>query len=397
MTDLLPITGEVDLDEPPRRDRTRRTRPRTRLDKFPRDPLLRWAVRAALALPYVAIALLGGMGSADKLVTPNQQLLVHLSTLSWDRADPEWVGQIYPPVTTLAAAVIPGGRFGLALAGALVAGLFLQKLMEIMVQRRFPPSTVVILTLAIGANPLFAYTATENFAAFVGLACFGLAAPDVVRFVAWRNTRAGFRAGILLMVAMLSDLSGILYTLTAALAAPFLRLGRAGQSGARWANVLVIVYPTISALLAIFTINWIFTGNPLLIWTQEMIESAPQRLATLGEIFQTPNGWLLAAPVVCAWLIALIVRRPGSIAVSTLVFVAILSAYVLGLIPSGSAGNTFILMTVMAIALVPTARSTATIILTDAVAVLQIAIAWAAAFNRDSVVAWMSALGFPVG
>ena len=362
-------------------------------ERFPRDPLSRWAFRLTHAVPFLAIAVLGHVtGATTALNTPNQQLLDHVATIPWNSAGPEWIGQIFPPLSTLLAAIIPGGRLGLSIVGALIAGIFLQRVIEIMVQRRFPPSTIVILVLAIGVNPLFAYTALENFAAFLGLAFFGLAASDLVRFVAWRNTRSGFRAGVVLMLAALSDLSGLLYVLTLALAAPFLRLARADQRGARGANVLVIVYPTIAAFVAMFFLNFVFTGSLLNPLGRGILEGIPERFASLGPLFSTLNGWLLIAPVVSAWLIAIIVRRPGAILVSTLVFVAILGAFTLGLLPPGSAGNTFILMTVLAIALIPTARNRATTILVDVVAVSQIAIAWAAAFNREIVVAWMNAV-----
>jgi hypothetical protein len=381
----------VAIDDTPRR--VSRRAPRTRLDAFPRDPLLRWSLRLALAVPYLVVAWISSAtNAAAELNTPNQQLLEHVATIPWDRADPEWIGEIFPPFSTLLATIIPGGRAGLAVAGALVAGIFLQKLIEIMVQRRFFPTTIAILTVAVAANPLFAYTALENFPAFLGLAFFGIAASDIMRFVAWRNTRSGFRAGMLLMLSTLSDLSGLLYVLTSAAAAPFLRLARSDQKGARAANVLVIIYPTVSALGAIFFINFVFTGSLLNSLGRDILDGTPERFAALGPLFTTVNGWLLVAPVLSAWLIALIVRRPGSIIVSTLVFVAILGAYVLGLLPTGSAGNTFILMTVMAIALVPTPKNRLTTILVDAVAVLQILIAWVAAFNRAVVVDWMNAV-----
>jgi hypothetical protein len=385
----------VDVEPVPRR--LTPGAPRTRLESFPRDPLPRWLYRLALSVPYVIVALILEWTAGKPADTPNQQLLARVASIDWSRADPEWIGQIYPPLSTLLATIIPGGRLGLSIAGALIAGVFLQKLVEIMMQRRFPISTVVILTLAISANPLFAYTALENFAAFLGLAFFGIAAPGLVRFVAWRNTRSGFRAGMLLMFAALADLSGLVYVLTAAVAAPFLRLARAGQRGARAANVLVIIYPTVAALAAIVFLTWIFTGDPLNTFGRGILDGSDERFGSLGPLFTTINGWLLAAPVISAWAVALIVRRPGSIIVSTLVFVAVLGSFVVGLIPPGSAGNTFILMTVMAIALIPTAKSVATTILVDAVAVLQIAIAWAAAFNRDIVVTWMAAIAGAFG
>lgn len=367
----------------------RRRKERDRFEPFPRSAGARWLVRGVIAALYSVVAIFSAQNDSS-LNTPNQHLLDHVATISWDRADIGWIGEIFPPLSTLLAAIIPGGRLGLGIAGALIAGIFVQKMLEIMVQRRFSPWLAGLLILALAGNPLFAYTVTENFAAFLGLAFFGLGITDVVRFVAWGNTQSGFRAGIFLMLATLSDLSGLLYVLTAALAAPFLRLGRHEQRGARGANVVVILYPTVAALAAIMSLNLIFTGRLIGAVGRGLIVGADERFAALGPLFTSPNGLLLIAPVLSAWIVALIVRRPGSIPVSTLVFVAILGASVVGLLPSGSAGNTFILMTMLAIALVPTPRRKSLIILMDIVAFLQIAIAWLTAFNRQIVIDWMN-------
>lgn len=381
------------------RARHARVVPRTRLDDWPRRRPLRWALRLLFAVPYLIVAIVGAAGRTGDVDTPNQLLLDHIAQIPWDRADPEWIGQIFPPLSTLLAAIIPGGRVGLAIAGALVAGVLLQKIVEIMVQRRFPLTTTVLLTLALAANPLFAYNATENLPTFLGLAFFALAASDLGRFVTWRNTRAGFRAGILLMLATLSDLSGPLYVLTVAVAAPFLRLARADQRGARGANVLVVIYPTAAALAAIFFLNLIFTGRLFNAAGQDVVAGIPDRAAQLGAIFTSLDGALLIASVLSAWLIGLIVRRPGAIFVSTLVFAAILVAFVIGLVPAGSAGNTFILMTALAISLIPAARTRVQSILMDGVAILQIVIAWSTALSRPIVQEWISGTlaGFGLG
>lgn len=385
-TDLIPYSQSL-------RDRAHRRPERTRLDAFPRDPVFRWLVRLLFAVPYLIVAWAGSQSAVTaRLYTPNHQLLVHIAHIDWNRADVTWIGDIFPPLSTLLAAVIPGGETGLAIAGALAAGVFLQKILEVMVQRKFRPGLTTILMLALAANPLFAYTVTENFPAFLGLAFFGLGIADVVRFVAWGNTQSGFRAGLLLMLATLSDLSGLLYVLTAAAAAPFLRLGRRHQQGARAANVLVIVFPTVAAIGGIAILNLIFIHRALGSTGRGVIAGTAERFATLPHLFDHPSGWLLIAPVLSAWVIALVVRRPGSILVSTLVFFAVLGAFTIGLIPAGSAGNTFILMTLMAIALIPTRKELITVVMMDVIAVLQIAIAWATAFNRDIVLQWMDTL-----
>lgn len=362
---------------------------RRRLDPFPLIRWQRWLLRALFALPFVAVALVNGQ---QRLAgTVNAVLVERVASIDWTGADATWSGNLYPPVSTLIAAITPGGAFGLSIVGSLVAGVLLQRIVEIMVQRRVPTSTAAILLIALAANPLFFFTAIENLPGFLGLAFFGLGLAHVVRFVTWGNTQSGFRAGILLMLAALTDVSGPLYVLTAALAAPFLRLRRSGQRGARWANVLVIVYPTAAALAALVALNTVFRHQSIG-FDAAQLHGIEERLRIVGSLLTTIDGWLLVAPVVSAWLIALIIRRPGSIIVSTLVFVALLGAFVLGMLPSGAAGTTFIMMTLLAIALIPTARTGLANALVDLVGIGQIAIAWAAAFNRPVVLEWMQFL-----
>jgi len=96
--------------------------------------------------------------------------------------------------------------------------------------------------------------------------------------------------------------------------------------------------------------------------------------------------------VVGAWLIGLAVRRPGAIAASTLVFVSVLIGFALGLIPATAAGSTFMLMMLLAIALIPTSGRRYIRWVVPTVAVGQIAVAWATAANRDLLTAWMGAI-----
>lgn len=368
------------------RHRTATPRENSQLDPYPRRRGIRWLVRALYALPFlIATALAYGTGRPLD-GTPNAALVERVALIDWTRADVIWLGEIYPPISTIIAVLTPGGRVGLAVFGSLVAGIFLQKLGEIMVQRRFHRSTSNILMIALAANPLFFYTATENFAGFLGLIFFGLAISDIVRFVTWGNTQSGFRAGIYFALATLSDTSGLLYVLTALAAIPFLVLKRQAQSGARASVVLVAAYPTLAAVGSLMLLNLVFLHNPLGEVGVGLLDGADARLAGLPALFASPRGWLLLAPVASAWLSALIVGRWKAIPVASLVFVAILVAFVAGLSAPGSAGNTFIMMTVLAIAFIPAAKRPATTVLLDVVAIAQIVIAWLAAFDRPVVV-----------
>jgi hypothetical protein len=353
---------------------------------------VRWLLRIALSAPFVAAAIVLHAAGDPVAMTPNAALLERVANIDWAHVDGLWLGQIFPPISSFLAVVIPGGRLGLAIAGALVAGVFVQKLIEIMVQRHFHRSTSVILTLALTLNPIFFYTALEDFSGFLGLMFFGLAAADVVRFVTWGNTQAGFRAGLWFMLAALTDLSAVFYVITAIAVAPFLDLGRHHRTpGARASTLLVIAFPTIAGLGSLMLLNLVFLHRPLGSLGRQLLSGADERFAGLPELFGG-GGWLLLAPVASAWLVALIVGRWATIPASTLIFLSVIAAYVIGLQSPGAAGTVFIMMTLLAMAFIPTARRPGTTVLLDLVAAAQLPIAWIAAFSTPILVEWMSAL-----
>lgn len=345
------------------RDRSNRRAPRTRHDPFPRWPVGRWMLRLGIAAPLIAIALLVERVPYPASA-PNADLIADVAAIDWTRGDAEWLALLYPHISVLIAASNPFGRLGLSIIGAIAAGFLLQKVAEIIAQRAIPRSTGIILIIALAANPLFAYFALENLPGFLAITFFGLAIADLVRFVNWGSTESGFRAGILLMVAALSDPSGILYALVAVLASPFLRHGRQSAPGLRAANMLVIAFPTLGAFATIIFLNMLFFGTP---WPQEdvasILASIPAGLAALQVLYTTPTGWLIAAPVLSSWLVAAIVRRPAAIPVSTIVFLLVNVAFLLGAFHPGAAGATFTLLTLLAITLIPSARTPTTNVL----------------------------------
>jgi len=377
---------------PLRRDRTNRTSARSRLDPFPRNPIGRWMLRLGAAAPLVLLALLLETVPHPES-SPNAGLEAAIAAIDWTRGDAEWLALLYPHTATLIASANPFGRLGLSILGAIAAGFLIQKVAEIIAQRSIPRSTGIILILALTANPLFAYFALENLPGFLALTFFGLALADLVRFVNWGNTESGFRAGILLMAAALSDPSGILYALVAVLASPFLRHGRTAAPGLRAANMLVLAFPTLGAFATIMFLNLLFFGS---IWPgldiAAVAAGAVAAVPQLVALYATPTGWLIAAPLLSAWLVAAIVRRPAAIPVSTIVFVLLNLAFLLGVFPPGAAGASFLLLTLLAITLIPAARTPVTNALVDLVAVLQIVIAWSAALDRPVVLDWMQSV-----
>lgn len=365
---------------------------RTRIDPFPVIAWRRWLLRLAMAIPYAVIGVFAT--STGRLIpesTPNIDQLKAVSQINLMGGDIGWIGELYPPLGTILVSVIPGGSTGLAVVAALAAGIFLQKMIEAMHQRRFHPAKTVAFALAIGANPLFAYTVTQNLQGFLGIALFGLGAADMVRFIAGRDTQAGFRAGLLFMATSLVQASGLLYVTVAALSAPLISLARRHERGARASNILVILFPTFSvfASLAFLELVFLHSDSPLL---ASRINYDPARWEILPHLVTTLDGFLLLAPMVSGWALAILVRRPGAILISTMLFAALVAAYIVGLIPGNAGGNVYLTMIIMGVAILPAATTNRASVLITSVAALQIVIAWAAAFNRPVVLDWMHAL-----
>lgn len=369
---------------------------RVGLQAFPRARWARWVFRAVLALPFVAVALLENASSYVHTTTVNQDLVATVARIDWSRADVAWVGDLYPPIGTVLAAVIPGGSLGLGIAGAVLAGPFLQQMIEAMYQRRFPPIKIFVFTVALAANPLFLFMVTTNFEGFLGLAFFGIGAINMFRFIAARNTQAGFRAGILFMVTALSSASGLIYVVVAGLSAPLLSVARRGQKGARASNILVILFPTLATFATVAFLQLVFLHTPFAV-LNHVISYHPASWAVVPSLFTTLNGFLLLAPVVSGWALALLVRRPGTILIATILFTAMILGRVAGLVPANTAGDTFIIMTMMGIAILPRANTTRATVLITLVAALQILIAWTAAYNTPIVLDWMGSLAHTLG
>jgi hypothetical protein len=375
------------------------TAARVRIDPYPRSSRNRWLLRLLLSLPYVVVAILGERAAAETppaMSTVNADLLARVARIDWTRADAAWVGDLYPPVGTIIAAITPGGTLGLGIVGALIAGPFLQQMLQAMQQRRFPPVESAMFMAALGANPLFAHMVTTNLEAFLGVAAFGVGATNMVRFVAYRNTQAGFRAGLLFSLAALSSASGIVYIVVIGLAAPLISLARRGERGARASNILVLLFPTLSAFLTVAFLQLVFLHRPFAFLTDQFGYD-PALWDTVPQLVTTLNGFLLLAPMISGWILALLVRRPGAVLISTLLFLGLLVGYILGLIPANSAGNTFFIMTMMGMAILPAATTRRADVLITIVAGVQIVIAWAAAYNRPIVLDWMGSIARILG
>ncbi|TXK17513.1 hypothetical protein [Homoserinibacter sp. GY 40078] len=352
----------------------------------------RWVMRIAFAAPTALAAVLAEIGGVRSRKTPNDELLDRVSSISWSEGGVDWIGELFPPLTAGIAVLIGWtGPLGLAMVGAAIGGLLLQQMSQIMVQRRFRIALRIPLLAAVGLNPLFPYNATENLGAFLGIAFFGVGIANAARFLLWGHTRGGFTAGILFMLAVLSDRAAILYVLSALIAAPFLSESRRFGARARWANVVVLAYPSAAAIGSVVALHTIFLGSPVPPQVERAIIGAGGVPASVG-ISGTTEGYLLIATVILAWAASLVLRRPSGILVSSLIFVAVEVGLVIGLIPPNSVGNTYLLLVLMMIALVPTAKTRTTGVLLGVLGIVLNAVAWITAFANPISRDWLMAI-----
>ena len=193
------------------------------------------------------------------------------------------------------------------------------------------------------------------------------------------------------MLSTLVDPMGFVYVGIAALAAPLLALARPDQRGIRRANVLVLVFPSLAVALSTAVLDLMVLHGPFGA-LRGAISVSEGRLDGLRHLFATADGLLLVAMLVAGATLALLVRRPGAIGLVAALFVGTVGGYAIGLVPVATAGNVFVTMLSVAIAILPPVEGRVTSTLVVVLAVLQVPLAWAAASERQVVVEWMHAV-----
>jgi hypothetical protein len=323
--------------------------------------------------------------------TANHALAERIAQLSQvaSTTDVSVIGALYPPLTSLVAMIVPGDALGLAVAGSLVAGLMLQLIAQSMKRKGFHPAVRWVFILTLATTPVFGYIVTTNFESVLGLMFFGLGMVDLVRFVTWANTQAGFRAGILFACAAFSDSTATFSALVAAVAGALIIQSR---SGARVANAVVVAFPTVSLFGALALLGVAFDAGPLAMvrggfhWNEGRAES-------LSLLFVSVPGAVYFAPMVVMAITSIALRFAGTGLIAVLLAASTLLAYVLELTPPGNAGTTYTLMLLLAIAIVPTASTFAHRVLTSAVSLVLWGIGWLTAWQWSTIGDWVAVVG----
>lgn len=351
---------------------------------------MRWTLRLVIALAYAGLAVwFNAASGGDWSGTANAALAERVHAIRLDTGGVDVIGQIYPPITSLAAILIPGGAFGLSIAGAVVAAFMVQLLIQAQQRKEFPLIVRIVFTLTLATTPMYTFVVTTNFEATVGLMFFGLGMLDLVRFVTYANTQAGFRAGILFACSAFSDSNLVFSALVAAIGGALLIQSR---RGARLANAVVVAFPTIALFAALALLGTAFGSGPFAM-VRGNLSWDPERAATYIGIFSTPLGWLYLAPIAIMVVTAIALRFPLTGLIAVLLAGSTALSFILGLAPPGSAGTTYVLLLLVAISIVPAPTTTARRALTVATSIVLWVIGWLTAFASTAVRAWMETLG----
>lgn len=346
----------------------------------------RWTVRLGYSIPFLLLVALSSSTRAGR--SENDSLVARVFSLSWNRVDVHWLQAIFPPVSSFLAVVIPGGTLGLAIAGSVAAGILVQRVIEITVQRGIPRTTAILLVTALVANPLFFYTASHNLAGFIALALAALGASHMARFINYGDTQAGFHAGVLLLLAALSDATGPIYVFAIVLVSPLLRIGRRHGQRGRWANVLVVAFPTLAGLSAVVVLNLIFTGSPAGAGGLAGWPEIARRLVTLPGQLVSATGILLLGSIASAGIVSAASRTVAPLVGATVILFEFCTVYLLGLATFGLNDGAFMLIGALAITLLPVPRGWLSVNASNLIALLQLAILWIVALENPVIHGW---------
>jgi hypothetical protein len=228
-----------------------------RLESWWRDAVARWARRLAFAAPLALVSIivdLRGFVSA-----PNAALELHAGLAR--ASGPTAFGWEYPPIPTFLASVLPGGLLTLALVSSLLAGVAMASLWNRLQSRSTSLPLSIALVASLALAPAVLYGATQDIAAFAGLAFLIVALDGFTRFIIDRDTRGGFQAGLMLAFAFGCDPIALVYAAALAAAAPLLARTRfRSEPGAAMATASVLIFPVAAAAGAWAFLEWRFTG-----------------------------------------------------------------------------------------------------------------------------------------
>lgn len=359
--------------------------------RWPADPWARQAVRLALCLPGIVVAVL--IGVTTPLPTANVALAQHGLLIRWGADDLSWVSQIWPPLPTAIAGLARGGLVALSVVAAFFSGGLLHSLIERMVQAGLRWWLIAIAVPAVAVSPLVGYLMTHDLAQFMALVFVAMALGGFLRFALDGRTEGGFQAGLLLALGTACDVSTVFHALAMAAAAPLIaHLRYRGQRGAGRATAVVLAFPSMAVLGAWAFLEWRFTGH---VFTQLAAGGAFDfpggGWESLGRALRGVGRAILLAPVFLLVLVLLFRKSPLSALGYLIPIPGLVLGLWLGLRPP--TGLTVLVLSFLALFAFPRRLAPTWQVVAAAVVVVQAVLSWTVTVDLlPAVQQWWSAL-----
>jgi len=220
------------------------------------------------SLPVLLSIITFSMGGlSNDAYSPNSALLITVRELQNNGTSLTWIATLYPPFSLLLAAFanFTGGYASLimALMGSFLLSILVVSMIGILRQKRVPMKLRVILIGLIALNPIIYWLAIYNLPGIIGLTLLALGLAHTIRFVQWGGTYNGFIAGLMFAGAILANNTAILMVAIAIGAVITFRWFHGTRIAAIVGMVLVLIYPTILAMIGLAATSWVTRGNPL--------------------------------------------------------------------------------------------------------------------------------------
>lgn len=347
-----------------------------------------------LALPFLALSLIAPIQELS-IETRNHLLLEEIGVVAADAAtEPISHASAQPNglLPRMIAGLLPEDHALMLLSvfGALLAGRLLFVLFMTLWQDGASYAVTIVILIALGCTPVFAYTAVTDFSMMLALVFFTSGVAGAMRMAVWRDTQAGFRAGFLLLLAGLTDTLATLLAALLAVAVPFLTLARRGYPGLRRAHVSVLLFPLAAALTAWTLYDLRFAGgSDFLDYMVHAISSPEERWAPVVELFSSAAGVIVYASFIAAVLLIPLRWRLAPPLGALVVMLTVLVGNQIGLISTATAGVTYIFTMILGAIMYPrpyTARAT---IGFTAVMTFSLALVWWGSLHHRLIIDWI--------
>lgn len=368
---------------------------RWREERWPASAPPRWALRAGLSLPFVALAALAisaGVTSTANLTLTHQADLVTSNTGPF-----AWLKNAYPPIPVAVAALV-GTVGGLSVVGALCAGTAIQVSMERLVLRSYRMPAVTLFLVGTAGTPVFWFLATQDLTGFLSLIFLSVALTGLLDFVYHRATQSGSIAGLTFGLAALCSLAGAAFALTGALAALLIggpdRVTRRREPAVGEATLALILFPAIAAITGWLFLQWRFTGTLTASFSSEapaIGHFAGGVSSALWHAVRSTGIDVGLTPLLIAGTVILARRRPLSAAAALLPIATLVLIRWMG-IPFGNPAS-LVLLEVVALTVLPEAPSRSEWTLLGTAALSQLGLLCAYSATSLQISPWITHLG----